>query len=98
MQAACHDLGGTIIALCYADHGGSSEQTERRESFGLFTSTGKTKAPQPKLGALMGLIVRISCVPRLPPIGDEPVDNCDNRRNQRAIPRRSQAGGAAVCA
>jgi hypothetical protein len=39
MQAACHDSGGTIIALCSADHESSSEQTERRESFGLFMLT-----------------------------------------------------------
>jgi hypothetical protein len=39
MQAACHDSGGTIIALCSADHGSSFEQTERRESFGLFMLT-----------------------------------------------------------
>jgi hypothetical protein len=43
MQAACHDSGGTIIALCYADHGGSSEQTERCKSFGLFMSASTSR-------------------------------------------------------
>ncbi len=38
MQAACHEKSGTIIADYNPDHGGSSEQTERRKSFGLFIS------------------------------------------------------------
>src|SRR3954454_18806114 len=35
MQAACHRKDGTIIADYKPDHGGSSEQTERRTSLGL---------------------------------------------------------------
>jgi len=44
MQAACHGLGGTVIADTNRDHGGSSWQTERRKSFGLlifYTQAGK---------------------------------------------------------
>jgi|KBSSwiStaDraftv2_1062776.scaffolds.fasta_scaffold2327885_2 hypothetical protein len=36
MQAACHEKRGTIIADYNADHGGSSEQIERRKSLDLF--------------------------------------------------------------
>jgi hypothetical protein len=44
MQVACHGSDGTIIADTNRDHGGSSGQAERRESFGLFISYAQTGA------------------------------------------------------
>jgi hypothetical protein len=40
MQAACHGLEGIIIGLWNADHSGSYNQADRRDPFGLLSSTG----------------------------------------------------------